>query len=115
MTSPNTNSLVSDHPDAVSGADALGSGDINIALAKFFPAPRPDLAPMPSGAKGDVVIDITIDEHGKISELKLVSGIEPTIDQTVIATIRGWVFNPANRDGQPIASEEEPRFHYEKG
>lgn len=113
-TSPNANSQVSDHPDAVSGADALGSGDINIALAKFFPAPRPDLAPMPRGAKGDVVIDVTIDEHGKISELKLVSGIEPTIDQTVIATIRGWVFNPANRDGQPIASEQELRFHYEK-
>jgi protein TonB len=33
----------------------------------------------------------------------------------VIATIRQWTFNPANRDGHPIASEQELHFHYEKG
>jgi protein TonB len=113
--SPNTNSPVSDHPDAASGADSLGSGNISIALVKYRPIPRPDLAPMTQGTKGDVVVDITIDESGKISEMKLVTGIEPTIDETVMAAIRQWVFNPANRDGQPVSSEQEVRFHYEKG
>lgn len=113
-TSPNTKSPVSDHPDSTTGADALGSGDINIALAKFFPTPKPDLSAMPRGAKGDVIIDITIDESGKISDMKLVQGIERTIDDVVMTTIRQWTFNPANRDGQPVASEQELRFHYEK-
>lgn len=113
--SPNKNSPASEHPDSSSGADALGSGNISIALAKFFPRPKPDLSVMPSGSKGDVVLDITIDETGKISDLKLVKGIEHSIDETVIATVRQWTFNPANRDGQPIASEQEVHFHYEKG
>jgi protein TonB len=115
QTSPNRNSPASDHPDSASGADALGSGNISIALAKYFPRPRPDLSSLPSGTRGDVIIDVTIDESGRISELKLVKGIGPTVDETVIATVRQWVFNPANRDGQPIASEQELLFHYEKG
>jgi protein TonB len=115
ITSPNASSPVSDHPDSASGADALGSGNISIALVKYFPRPAPDLSTMSPGTKGDVVVDITIDENGKISDLKLVKGIEHTIDETVIATIRQWTFNPANRDGHPIASEQELHFHYEKG
>jgi protein TonB len=115
QTSPNRNSPASDHPDSASGADALGSGNISIALAKYFPRPRPDLTNLPSGTKGDIILDITIDENGKISDLKLVKGIEHAVDETVIATVRQWTFNPANRDGQPIASEQELHFHYEKG
>lgn len=111
----NRNSPASEHPDSASGADALGSGNISIALAKYFPRPRPDLSPMPDGAKGDVVLDITIDEQGKISDLKLIKGIEQSIDQFVMATVRQWTFTPASRDGQPVASEQEVHFHYEKG
>jgi protein TonB len=115
QTSPNKNSPASDHPDSASGADALGSGNINIAMAKYFPRPKPSLANMPSGTKGDVILDVTIDETGRISDLKLVKGIDPAVDETVIATVRQWTFDPASRDGQPIASERELLFHYEKG
>jgi hypothetical protein len=51
-TSPNRDSPQSEHPDAASGADALGSGNITIALAKFFPRPRPDLSSLPEGTRG---------------------------------------------------------------
>jgi protein TonB len=115
QTSPNRNSPASDHPDSASGADALGSGNISIALAKYFPRPKPDLTKLPSGTKADIILDITIDENGRISDLKLVKGVEQSIDAFVIATVRQWTFNPANRDGQPIPSEQELRFHYEKG
>jgi len=114
VTSPHPQSPISDHPDATSGADALGSGDISIALAKYFPTPKPDLSSMMRGTKGDVIVDIVISEDGKVSDLKLVQGMEQKIDETVIATIRQWVFHPANRNGQPIASEQELRFHFEK-
>ena len=115
QTSPNTNSVSSNNPDSTTGADALGSGDISIALVKYFPRPKPDLSTMADGTKGDVILDITIDESGRVSDLKLIRGIEHSIDETVIATIRQWVFNPANRDGHPIASQQELHFHYEKG
>jgi protein TonB len=112
--SPNTNSPVSAQPDSSAGADALGSGNIDIALASFFPTPKPDLSSLPHGTKGDVILDVVIDATGKISDLKMTSGLGHGIDETVIATVQQWTFHPATRDGQPVASEQELHFHYER-
>jgi protein TonB len=112
--SPNTASPASSQPDSITGADALGSGDVNIALASYFPTPAPDLATLPSGTKGDVILDIVIDSAGKIADVKMASGLGHGIDESVIATVQQWTFHPATRDGQPVASEQELHFHYEK-
>jgi periplasmic protein TonB len=112
--SPNTTSPTSTHPDSTAGADALGSGNINIALASFFPTPKPDLSTLPRGTKGDVILDIVIDTAGKIADIKMTSGLGHGIDETVIATVQQWTFHPATKDGQPVASEQELHFHYEK-
>jgi len=111
---PNTNSPVSTQPDSATGADALGSGNIDIALASFFPTPKPDLSSLPRGTKGDVILDIVIDATGKISDLKMTSGLGHGIDEAVIAIVQQWTFHPATRNGQPVASEQELHFHYEK-
>jgi protein TonB len=113
-TSPNTNSPASPNPDSTTGADSLGSGNINIALASYFPTPKPDLSALPHGTKGDVILDIVIDTTGKIADIKMTSGLGHGIDETIIATVQQWTFHPATRDGQPVASEQELHFHYEK-
>jgi len=113
--SPNTNSPATPNPDSTTGADSLGEGNINIALASYFPAPKPDLSPLPGGTKGDVILDVVIDTAGKIADIKMTSGLGHGIDETVIATVQQWTFKPATRDGKPVASEQELRFHYEKG
>ena len=93
----------------------LGEGDIRIALLQHFPYPHPDLSALTSGTKGDVILDAVIDEHGKITELTLLKGLDPSIDQAVIATVKQWLFTPATKDGVPVVSEQEFRFHYERG
>ena len=112
--SANTNSPETPRPDSTSGADALGDGNVSIALADHFPTPRPDLSVLAHGTAGDVILDIVIDSTGKISDIKVARGLASTIDQTVIATVQQWTFHPATRDGQPIASEQELHFHYER-
>ena len=112
--SPNTNSPASPNPDSTTGADSLGEGNINIALASYFPAPKPDLSTLPRGTKGDVILDVVIDTAGKIADIKMTSGLGHGIDETVIATVQQWTFHPATKDGQPVASEQELHFHYEK-
>ena len=117
-TSPATSNATSPaykQPDATTGEDALGSGDVNIALASYFPTPQPDLSGLPGGTKGDVVLDIVIDSFGKIANVTMASGIGHGVDENVIATVQQWTFHPATRDGQPVASEQELHFHYEKG
>jgi protein TonB len=113
--SPNTNSPASTQPDSTAGADSLGSGNINIALVSYFPTPKPDLSTLPRGTKGDVILDIVIDTTGKIADIKMTSGLGHGIDENVIATVQQWTFRPATKDGQPVASEQELHFHYEKG
>jgi protein TonB len=112
--SPNTNSPASTQPDSAAGADSLGSGNINIALLSYFPTPKPDLSALPRGTKGDVILDIVIDTTGKIADIKMTSGLGHGIDENVMATVQHWTFHPATKDGQPVASEQELHFHYEK-
>jgi protein TonB len=100
---------------AITGADALGDGDIRIALVDNHPTPKPDLSQLPSGTQGDVVVDIVIDSTGKIAKYTVERGLGHGVDDTVIATIQGWTFHPATRNGIPVASEQELLFHYIRG
>jgi protein TonB len=97
-----------------SAQSGLGDGDITIALETYFPYPKPDLSSMQHGAEGDVILDAVVDEQGKISQLKLLKGLGPAIDQFVIATVQQWNYTPAKRNGIPIPSEREIHFHYQR-
>jgi protein TonB len=110
-----TNAPVSAHPDGTTGDDALGSGNVNIALVRSFPSPKPDLTKLPRGTSGDVVVDIVIDAEGKVASLTTMKGLGYGIDEVVAATVQQWVFQPATKDGKPVASEQELHFHYERG
>ncbi len=61
------------------------------------------------------MVDVVIDETGKVTETTLVKGLGPSIDSTVLQSLRTWTFLPATRNGQNIASEQEILIHYERG
>lgn len=67
---------------------------------------------MRPGTEGDVILSAVIDEQGKISQLTLLTGIDPAINQNVIQTVSQWTFTPATKDGQPVASKQELHFHF---
>ena len=98
--------------DSPVGMDSLGEGDMRIALGSWFPRPEPDLHGLPHGFQGDVIVDVVIDEKGRIRDAQLVRGISAQVDQTVIATVERWQFTPAERNGTAIASRQELLFHY---
>ena len=100
--------------DPAEGNDALGTGNVNIALAIDFPTPKPDLTQLPPGTVGDVVVDIVIDAEGKVSSITMHHGLGYGVDEVVVATVQQWSFHPATRDGQPVASEQELHFHYQR-
>jgi len=102
-------------PNEASGVDALGDGNTTVALVVVHPSPRPDLSQLPSGTSGDVIVDVVIDKDGKIAKYTMMRGLGHGVDQTVLATIQQWTFQPATRDGHPVASEQELLFHYVRG
>jgi protein TonB len=101
--------------DTGSGDDALGDGNITLALELAHPYPKPDLSKLPSGTRGDVIVDVVIDKTGRIAKSTLTRGLGNGVDETVLATIQQWTFQPATRNGVPVASEQELLFHYERG
>lgn len=101
--------------DAASGMDSLGDGDTTLALVVVHPSPKPDLTQLPAGTSGDVIVDVVIDKDGKIAKFTMRRGLGHGVDETVLATIQGWTFQPATRNGLPVASEQELLFHYMRG
>ena len=102
-------------PNAAQGGDARGSGNVTVALATFFPTPKPDLTQLPRGTRGDVIVDVTIDEQGKIVDSQVAQSMGHGVDETVLAIIQTWTFRPATKDGVAVPSQQELLFHYERG
>lgn len=105
---------VPDLEQATSGGSeqALGNGEVSITYVRAFPAQKPDLAGTPP--TGDITLDIDIDQTGHIARIHTRTGISDTVDRMVIATVEQWIFQPAMRNGHPISSSEELRFHYDR-
>jgi protein TonB len=111
----NNSSSPSDVPDRTAGLNSWGSGDAQqIALTTYSPSPAPDLSPLPRGAQGDVIVDVTIDSDGRVSDLTVVKTLGYGIESTVVNTVRTWTFRPATKDGVTVASLQELLFHFAK-
>ena len=106
--------LAANQGTATSPESGLGQGDMRIALPISHPDPAPNLATLKPGSGGDVILDAVIDETGHITKLTVLNSLGPAIDQTVIATVQGWVFTPATLDGKPVPSGQELHFHYQR-
>lgn len=94
-------------------ADGPAYGDeVKPALPVAFPDPQIARYEVPSGLQGDVIVELTIDVQGNVIETKLLQGVGHGIDEKVIAAAREWHFRPATRNGMPIPSKQDYRFHF---
>jgi len=82
------------------------------ALPQVFPDPLVARSDLPPGVEGDVIVEVTIDEQGNVTDLKLAQGIGYGIDEKVLAVLRRWHFRPATRNGFNIVSQHLVHFHY---
>ena len=82
------------------------------ALPLVFPDPSIYPWQLPKGLQGDVIVEVTIDEQGKVTETKVVQSLQSDIDDKVIATLKNWRFKPASVDGVAISSRQDVHFHF---
>ncbi len=81
------------------------------ALPMVFP--DPEIHPWQlSGLQGDVIVEVTIDEKGNVTDTKVLQSLQQDIDDKVIATLKGWRFTPAKVDGVAISSRQDVHFHF---
>jgi periplasmic protein TonB len=94
-------------------AQGLSSGhDVRPALPLEFP--NPSILPwqIPSGVEGTVIVEVTIDALGNVTETKVLKGLGHGIEDKVVAALRNWRFRPAMMDGRAIPSQQDVYFHF---
>ncbi len=74
--------------------------------------PRVSTSELPGGVQGDVIVEITIDEQGRVIAKKVIKSIDPGVDQKVLAALEAWQFTPATQDGKAIPSQQYVYFHF---
>jgi iron complex outermembrane recepter protein len=61
----------------------------------------------------DVVLILTIDAAGRVSDATVAVSGGAAFDQAAIAAARAWRFSPALRDGRPVAARIRLGFHFD--
>jgi TonB family protein len=97
------------------GSQAYGDTtghEVRPALPVVFPDPVVARSEIPDGIAGDVVVEVTIDALGNVTETKILKPFGYGIEDKVLAVLRNWRFRPATMDGRPIPSQQDVYFHF---
>jgi TonB family protein len=86
--------------------------EVHVAYSIVAPNPPIDRSSLPRDIVGDVVVEVTIDSQGNVTETKIVQSIGHGIDEKIEATLRRWHYQPATLDGTPVASRTDVHFHF---
>ena len=72
---------------------------------KAISNPDPDYSPEARNVKyeGTVLVRVVIDDSGATRDLQINRPLGLGLDEMAIAAIRTWTFEPARKDGQPVA------------
>jgi TonB family protein len=85
--------------------------DVKPAFPIVYPSPDLSRVDLPLGYQGEIVVEVTIERDGSVSDMKVIQSVGHGVDEKVLATIQRWRFRPAILDGSPIASKHDVHFH----
>jgi TonB family protein len=75
-----------------------------VAIRQQLPGWVPDPVSRATEFRGSVRVQISA--QGKVTDAEMIKSLHPAYDQLVIRAARAWVYEPAKKDGTPIASEK---------
>jgi TonB family protein len=85
--------------------------EVRPALPVAETDPVVDISEIPGGS-GTIVVEVVIDETGRIVAKTVLQSLGPNVDAKVLAALDGWRFRPATRDGVPIPSKQDVHYHF---
>lgn len=63
---------------------------------------------------GSVVVEVTVDEEGRVISARVISG-HPLLKDTAVAAARGWTFTPTRLQGDPVKVIGTITFNFQLG
>jgi TonB family protein len=86
---------------------------IKTALPVFTPDPPILHGEFPEVARGkDVILEVVIDDQGSIVRADVLQAVGYGVENSIMETLRRWIFVPAKVNGVAIASRRQLRFHF---
>jgi TonB family protein len=83
---------------------ANGEGAVSAPRPTYKPAPGYTLAARKAKIEGEVALAIVVDSRGNVIEVKQTSHpLGEGLDESAVAALHTWKFDPARRDGVPVA------------
>ena len=89
-----------------------GNHDVRIAYSVFAPDPPIDRSKLPEWIRGDVVVEVAINEKGDVVETRVLKSVGFGLEDVIVDTLRRWHYQPAKVDGVPVASKHDVYFHF---
>ena len=86
--------------------------DVRAAISIVAPDPPITRAKLPEWIRGDVIVEVTIDEQGNVIGTRVLQTVGFGLDQVIVDTLRQWRYIPARVDGVAVASREDVHFHF---
>jgi TonB family protein len=99
-------------PAAPSGEEVLQMGP-GITPPRVLQQVQPEHPAKGFRISGTVLIGLVISSKGEPKEVHVVKSLEKDIDQSAVEAVQKWRFEPARKDGRPVAvrMSVEIRFH----
>lgn len=91
-----------------------GSQDAEPAFPVYFPWPTVGDRTLLPPAEKKVIVEVTVNALGDVTEEKLVQGLGNTLDEIVLNTVKGWRFHPATLNGTAVSSVADLVFPFNR-
>jgi TonB family protein len=83
------------------------AGKDGVSFPRATYTPEPDFSEQARRARyqGTVILNIVVDHAGAVARIRLERALGAGLDENAMESVKDWRFNPAMREGQPVAVE----------
>ena len=71
--------------------------------AVYQPSPEYADGPRRKKIQGAVLVSMIVNADGKVRDTQVLHGLDKDLDQKALECVNQWKFEPATKDGQPVA------------
>lgn len=95
---------IPDAPPGYSRSDAVAvGGGVTRPVRVYSPQPRYTEDARRAGVEGVVILETVVDEEGNVRDVRILKGLPYGLGESAIDTVKTWRYEPALRDGEPVA------------
>ena len=77
--------------------------DVTAPKAVYTPNPEYTDRARRQKIRGSVVLSIVVTDKGLVRDAKVVTGLDNDLDRQALKAVGAWRFEPATKDGKPVA------------